>query len=133
MKYESVDDCTKFVHECIFDDLSKDFEIRHKSEQDCAKQSFCFCFDSSWMNINRLIVNAILLTAAKELHLEKLGNTKNRETDFLPAEALFGEVMSNVIGPKSIDDLIKDLQYQKERECKVEREFNNQYDETRIL
>jgi hypothetical protein len=69
------------------------------------------------MNINRLIVNAILSTAAKELHLEKLGNIKNRETDFLPVEALFGEVMSNIIGPKSIDDLIKDLQYQNEREC----------------
>ena len=62
-----------------------------------------------------------------------MGNTKNRETNYLTAEALFDKVMSYVIGPKSIDDLIKDLQYQKERECKVEREFNNQYEETRIL
>jgi hypothetical protein len=62
------------------------------------------------MNSNRIIIDAILLAAAKEMYTQKLEKTKSREIIILTVEELFIEVMSN---GESLEELIKDLEQQK--------------------
>ena len=50
------------------------------------------------------------------MYIQKLEKTKSREIIILTAEELFTEVMSNGICPKSLEELIKDLEYQKKQE-----------------
>ena len=64
----------------------------------------CFCFESSWITRNRIIVNGILSKVAKVIFMKKL--RYEREIIILTTDELFEEVVNENIRSKNVDEIL---------------------------